>query len=155
MLPKSIYIDSSLLVLLVVGRTDKRLISKHRRLDTYQVEDYEHLLNFLRQIDHVLVTPNVLTEASNLLKQHGDPECSKFFRVLRILVAEWEETVVLSKVATSNCEFVRLGLTDAALLEVVSDSQPLITVDVGLYLAALHKGSEAAINFRHHQPSLQ
>ena len=88
-----------------------------------------------------------LTEASNLLAQHGEPERSRFFEVLRILIEENEEIVVTSKTASQNAEFNRLGLTDAGLLEVVSDSNPLITVDLALYLAATRKESGAAYSF--------
>ena len=41
------------------------------------------------------------------------------------------------------------GLTDAALLEVVSDATPLVTVDLDLYLAASRRAPNAALNFRH------
>ena len=152
MFPKKVYIDASLLVLLVVGRTGKDLIAKHRRLQRFQIDDYERLARLLNQIDQVLVTPNILTEASNLLAQHGEPERSSIFHMLRALVEKTEEVFVVSKVATDNSEFIRLGLTDAALLEVVSRSNPLITADLDLYLAASAIESEAAFNFWHHQP---
>ena len=45
--------------------------------------------------------------------------------------------------------FPRLGLTDTALLEVVSADAPLLTVDLDLYVAALASGDEAASNFNH------
>ena len=102
-------------------------------------------------MDQILVTPNTLTEASNLLAQHGEPERSRFFEVLRILIEEHEEIVVTSQAASRNIEFKRLGLTDAALLEVISNSNPLITVDLDLYLAAINKEGESAFNFRHYQ----
>ena len=75
-----------------------------------------------------MVTPNVLTEASNLLAQHSDPERSRFFDVFRDLIDNTQETFVSSKIAASNGAFRRLGITDAGLLEVVSKSNPLITV---------------------------
>ena len=151
MLPTKIFVDSNLLVLLVVGETDKKLIVKHRRLREFQEEDYERLVRLVHHIDQILITPNTLTEASNLLAQHGEPERSRFFEVLRILIEEHEEIVVTSKTASHNKEFARHGLTDAALLEVVSNSNPLITVDLALYLAAISKESESAYNFRHYQ----
>ena len=53
--------------------------------------------------------------------------------------------------ASGNTSFRRLGLTDAALLEVVTPDTPLITVDLDLYVAALAKAPGAAINFTHLQ----
>ena len=149
--PKRIFVDANLLVLLAVGKTNKNLIEKHRRLREFQEKDYDTLIGILNQVDKILVTPNTLTEASNLLAQHGEPERSRFFEVLRILIEENEEIVVTSKTASQNAEFARLGLTDAGLLEVISNSNPLITVDLALYLAAINKESGSAYNFRHYQ----
>jgi len=68
-----------------------------------------------------------------------------------MLIEEQEEIVVTSKTASQNTEFTRLGLTDAALLEVISNANPLITVDLALYLAAISQEAESAFNFRHYQ----
>ena len=139
MLPQKIFIDANLLVLLVVGETGRELISKHRRLDTFREEDYDSLVRLINAVDQILVTPNTLTEASNLLAQHRDPEKSEFLMCSENLSKKNEEVVVRSQVAVRNREFKRLGLTDAALLEVVSPSNPLVTVDFNLYLAATAK----------------
>ena len=151
MLPNKIYIDANLLVLLVVGATGKNLIPKHKRLNSFKIADFERLRKFVDQVESVLVTPNILTEASNLLAQHAEPERSRFFNTLGALIGETEEFYVASEEAAQNNHFNRLGLTDAALLEVVSKSNPLITVDLDLYLAASAKESESAYNFRHFQ----
>ena len=63
-----------------------------------------------------------------------EPERSHFFDRLRFIIQESEEIVVASAVASSNSAFNRLGLTDAALLEVVTPETPLETVDLDLYL---------------------
>ena len=149
--PSKIFVDANLLVLLAVGKTNRNLIRKHRRLQEFQEKDYDTLVGILYQMNKILVTPNTLTEASNLLAQHGEPQRSRFLEVLRILIEENEEIVVTSKTASQNVEFKRLGLTDAGLLEVISNSNPLITVDLALYLAAISKESGSAYNFRHYQ----
>ena len=77
--PTGYFIDANLLVLLVVGSTDRDLIPKHRRLRVFAKEDYDLLIRFITQVDRVYVTPNTLTETSNLLAQHADPELSLFF----------------------------------------------------------------------------
>ena len=146
-----IFIDSNLLVLLTVGSVGRELIAKHRRLREYTAEDYQILRNLLRTVDRIFVTPNTLTETSNLLAQHGEPERSLFFDRLRFIIHESEEVVVTSEEASRNSAFNRLGLTDAALLEAVTDETPVLTVDLGLYLAALEKSDRAAVNFTHHR----
>ena len=71
-------IDANLLVLFVVGKTDRQLIAKHRRLREFSVDDYDRLVGILRMVDQLVVTPNTLTETSNLLAQHTEPERSRF-----------------------------------------------------------------------------
>lgn len=148
---RGIFIDANLLVLLVVGATDQELIPKHRRLRRFMVEDYERLIELIRQAGQVFLTPNTLTEASNLLAQHPNPERSRFFAVLRRIIGTNEEIIVESKTASRNNAFVRLGLTDAALLEVISEETPLVTVDLDLFVAAFAEGKVAALNFTHLQ----
>ncbi len=151
MTPTGIFIDANLLVLLVVGSVGRELISKHRRLRKFGEEDYDLLLNVIDPVIRVYVTPNTLTETSNLLAQHRDPERSLFFDRLRFIIHESEEITVTSAKASDNSQFRRLGLTDAALLEVVTAETPLLTVDLDLYLAALEKNPSAAVNFTHLQ----
>ena len=147
--PSGYFIDTNLFVLLVVGSVGRKLIEKHRRLRKYSAEDYEILINLLGRVERVYVTPNTLTETSNLLGQHAEPERSRFFERLHFIIQESKEVVVASAVASSNSAFNRLGLTDAALLETISTETPLVTVDLDLYLAANASGQEAALNFTH------
>jgi uncharacterized protein with PIN domain len=147
--PTGYFIDTNLFVLFVVGSEDRDLIPKHRRLERYSERDYDLLIDLLDQADQILVTPNTLTETSNLLGQHGEPERSRLFQRLRAIIQESKEIVVASAVASSNSAFERLGLTDAALLELATAETPVVTVDFTLYLAALAKGEDAAVNFTH------
>ncbi|MDE0330783.1 MAG: PIN domain-containing protein [Nitrospinae bacterium] len=149
--PAGYFIDANLLVLLIVGRVGEEFIAKHSRLQQFVEEDYLILRNLLDIVDQVFVTPNTLTETSNLLAQHGEPERSRFFEQLRSTIEESREIHVVSEVASQNREFRRLGLTDAALLEVATLETPLLTVDLDLYLAALTKDRDTAVNFRHIQ----
>ncbi len=70
---------------------------------------------------------------------------------LALLIHGSEEIVVSSADASSNSDYRRLGLTDAALLEVVTANIPLLTTDVILYIAAAEKDAAAAVNFNHHR----
>ena len=149
--PAGYFIDANLLILLIVGRVGEEFIAKHGRLQQFVVEDYRILRNLLDQVDQVFVTPNTLTETSNLLAQHGEPERSRFFGQLRFTIEESREIHVVSEVASRNKAFRRLGLTDAPLLEVATAETPLLTVDLDLYLAALTKDQDTAVNFTHHQ----
>ena len=149
--PTGFFIDANLLLLLIVGSVGRDLIAKHRRLRKFAAEDFDRLIDLINRVDRVFVTPNTLTETSNLLSQHADPERSRFFNRLRFIIQESKEIVVASTDASRNNAFERLGLTDAALLEVVTAETPLVTVDLDLYLAALAKGQDTAVNFTHLQ----
>ena len=147
--PAGYYVDSNLLVLLVVGNVGRHLIQKHKRLQAFTVEDYDALLGLLSTVDQVFVTPNTLTETSNLLAQHREPERSRFFDMLRHVIETSREIVVTSTDASSNNAFTRLGLADSALLQSVSTNTPVVTVDIDLYLAAWAQAPETAVNFAH------
>ena len=144
------FVDGNLLVLLVVGSECRDLISKHRRLEDYTSEDFDILFDLLEGADQLFVTPNTLTETSNLLGQHGEPERSLLMTRLQFLIHRSQEIVVTSADASSNFQFEKLGLTDAALLEAATTDTPLLTVDFDLYLAALESGEERAVNFTHY-----
>lgn len=142
------FIDANLLALLVAGGVDPNLIAKHRRLQDYTAGDYELLLVILDAVERILVTPNTLTEASNLLRQHREPERSRLMYGLAALIAESDEFVIASVQASANPHFAGLGLADAVLLEAVSPQTPLITADLTLYLSVLAQDANAAFNFR-------
>ena len=150
MAASGIFVDANLLVLLVVGLTDKNLISKHKRVrQRFDAGDFELLCRIVSQYPRLLVTPNTLTEASNLLAQHREPQKSRILDKLAELITGSREIYVESGVASRNNTFNRLGLTDAALLEEISAERPLITVDVNLYYAGQRKDSSASVNFEH------
>ncbi len=149
MIRKGLYIDSSLLVLLIVGRVRQDLISKHRRLREFSVEDYQCLIDTIDQVAQVFVTPNTLTETSNLLAHHKEPERSRFFDMLENLIEKTKEVMVASIKASKIQEFRRLGLTDAVFLMVATAETPLITTDFKLYHSVSTKNPNAVINFRH------
>ena len=149
--PAGFFIDANLLLLLIMGSVGRDLIAKHRRLRRFTIEDFDSLIDLLHPAEQVFVTPNTLTETSNLLAQHKDPERSRFFDRLRFIIQESKEIVVASTDASRNNAFKRLGLTDAALLEVATPETPLLTVDFELYQAALSKGQDTAVNFTHLQ----
>lgn len=143
------YVDSNLLVLLVVGLLDRDLVGRHRRTRQFTVEDYDLLRRMVVDAGTLLVTPNTLTEASNLLGYHDEPQRSRLMDTLGALIDGSEESFVPSEVAIRNAAFPRLGLTDAGLLEAISAKNPLLTADAALYVAALGIDDAAAINFNH------
>ena len=141
-------LDTNLLVLLVVGLTDRGLILKHKRTRTFEPADYDLLLEILASFDTVVVTPHILAEASNLLAQTGEPALSALRTTFAALVEAQEERYVAARDSVRQPAFLRLGLTDTAILGLAGDDLALLTTDVGLYLEAA-KTNSLAENFNH------
>ncbi|HWG07258.1 MAG TPA: hypothetical protein VG271_19820 [Beijerinckiaceae bacterium] len=146
----TIILDANLLLLLVVGMASRTYIATHQRLTAYTTDDFLLLRTFLSKAKWIVVTPNTLTEASNLVAYIADPARTRIYEVFRTLVKTpgIEEQYVESVIAVDRIEFLRLGLTDAALLHNTTASRVLLTADLDLYLAATKKGLQAE-NFNH------
>lgn len=141
-------LDTNLLVLLIVGSASRRYIGVHKRTRVYSPDDFDRLRRRLDQATGLLTTPNILSEASNLARQIREPARSVIGAVLQRFIASSAETYVESSKAASHPSYLRLGLTDAAILEAQTDDVVLLTDDLDLYLASARAG-RAVINFSH------
>lgn len=144
----AVVLDSELLLLLVVGSASRRYIRVHKKLKSYTESDYDLLLRLVGSVPAAFVTPNTLTETSNLAGYVAEPARSQIYTKLRDVIGSIEERYRASRDASAAQEFLRLGLTDSALLELGGDETVLVTADLGLYLAAASRGQKV-INFNH------
>ncbi len=135
-----------LLVLLTVGTASREYIRKHKRLQHFAVTDFDLLIDNVSRMADVIVTPNTLTETSNLIKMIGEPARSHIAVTFRHLISSLEERYVTSKEAAEDLEFPRLWLTDSGMLRELSNGHILMTTDFALYDAALRRGFNA-LNF--------
>jgi len=143
-----ILLDTNLLLLLLVGSTKRDYVSKHKRLKTFDLLDFDILAGIVNKSADIVLTPHVLTETSNLARQIEDPIRSEIALTLRQFTLNGTEKLLPSRVAVERPEFIRLGLTDAMLLEAGFAAGIILTADFGLYDAALRAGIEAE-NFNH------
>ena len=145
---KCVLLDANLLLLLIVGQTERHHIGQNR-LKAYDADAFDLLVDIVESAPQVATTPNVMTEVSNLLGLclHGETLVAA-----RNVLGNWAglafETYIRSRSAVDAVEFGRLGLTDAAVLESMTDEVTLWTDDLGLYLSALRRGLSAQ-NFTH------
>jgi hypothetical protein len=144
----AVFLDSNLLILLVTGTASRDYIGKHKRLRAYDEADYDQLLEFIASYSPIVVTPNTLTETSNLLNQIAEPIRTHISLVFKMFLEGLEERFVESRRASNDAEFVQLGLTDCALLSAIDRSHLLLTADLDLFVAAVKRGYQA-INFNH------
>jgi len=144
-----ILLDSTVFILLLVGSASRTYIARHKALSSYTEEDYDLLVSYLQKADRLVVTPHVLTETSNLAKRIWSPAREAIYLALKEITETLREASEASTVAMKRPEFIRLGLTDAALLGVVSGGHvTLLTDDLDLYLAASDSGYKA-VKFTH------
>ena len=146
---KSIVLDANLLVLFVVGLTDPAYVDKHKRLRAYDLLAL-HLLEeyIIASSKEVLVTPHALSEASNHLRQIAEPARSHIGRTFQKFIERSKEIYVKSATASSRAEFLDLGLSDSALMEVAKEDVVIVSVDLDLCIAAEIAGY-SALNFNH------
>jgi hypothetical protein len=135
-------------LLFVVGTASPDYIPKHRRLREYTQNEFALLNSLVEAARRVFVTPNTLTETSNLIGYIDDPARSHIYEVFRTLIEATEEHYYESSGAAARTEFIRLGLTDSVLLNAAGSSHTLLTADFDLYLAATAQGG-TVVNFNH------
>lgn len=147
-MPKAIALDAGLLVLLVVGLTKLEYISIHKRLRDYDIDDFGLLQKAIEVSDGIVVTPNALSEASNLLRQINDPAKTSIVEAFRRLIENTREVYIRSSDACARGEFIQLGLSDSALLEVGKSNLVILSADLDLCVAAEVAGY-STLNFNH------
>ena len=145
---KKLLVDTNILLLYIVGSLSLDRIARHKRTDTFTIEDYLLLDALLRQFGGIVVTPNILTEVSNLLGYTDEKTRGSLLILLRSLAWISEEHYVRSLDAVETAEFSRLGLADASILSCPTEGLTVLTDDLHLYLALQRRGVEV-INFNH------
>ena len=147
-------LDSNLLLLYVVGRASPSYIAKHKRLyPKYTEADFDLLVKQLNKFSVLLLTPNTVSEVSNLIDYIGNPARTHIYTVLHEMLKSlplFEERYVPSIAASNRLELAQLGITDCALLTLSAEGIALLTVDIKLYIAA-SRLNENTMNFTHLQ----
>ncbi len=142
-------IDANLPILLVVGSVARHWIGRHKCLKGFETQDFDLLIEVMEPYASVVATPNALTEASNLIVQGvKEPLRAQLQDKLAQVIKASIEHYVPNCDAVANTEFGRSGLTDTAWLCLLDPTTTLLTTDLGLYLAAVHRGFLAQ-NFNH------
>lgn len=124
-----IAVDTNLLLLLVVGTWNPRIISRHKRLSEYSIRDFELVRDYISSFQTGAATAHVLTEVSNLIPFGMEESTTAAIRnELARTIQTLDERQIASSSASARAEFLVFGLTDAALSIVCSD-MPLLTAD--------------------------
>jgi len=141
-------LDTNLLLVLVVGLSDRNLVGKVKRTRPFEPEDYDLLLEVIARFDQLIVTPHVFAETSNLLGQDDDPRCRTLRSKLGELMSLHDEQHVPAITVSQHPDFLRLGVADCGMLSLLDDATVLLTADLALYLAAAQRDPNS-MNFTH------
>jgi hypothetical protein len=147
-----VVIDTSLLVLLVVGTASRNYIAKHKRLKAYTIEDFDLLGLILSDFSDIILLPHILAEVSNIARQIDFPARMKIQAVLRTLIETCAEFPAQSVSGAQREEFDELGLTDSVILHFCTMYMngiipTLLTVDTNLANAA-HSLGYSVIDYK-------
>jgi hypothetical protein len=139
-------IDTNLLLLHVVGSFDPAAISRFKRTDKFDEDDFALLGQYIAQYGVLVVTAGVLSEVSNLLSRRlHTPVASHVVE----LVDRAEEASRPAAEVVADAAFPRLGFTDSGILQAASaPDTTVLTDDLQLYLELLARECHA-VNFEH------
>lgn len=144
----TVLLDTSLLVLLVSGTADKKVIRRHKRTRISDAADFELLRHLISDFQELRVTSHCLAETSNLLKQ------TKSYQAETLLSALAELSEGLGEVHVGKDEYIRherfprLGVADSGLVEESKRVTRTITADLQRCLEVGRNGGNV-INFNH------
>jgi len=144
---KLVTLDCNVLLLLVIGSVEKSHISLFKRTQMFTEEDYDSLVKLIKG-SQVILTPNVVTEASNLLESYTYGKENVGLMFLKSICENIPETYETSKLLTSNNAFLKFGLSDTSLANLCNVGAIAVTVDLALY-GYLIGNNYKAINFNH------
>lgn len=152
-----ILVDTNLLLLLWIGRWKPTEISRHNRTSAFTSAEFELLEKLLNLFSRVVVTPCILTEASNLAAQLQNSRDRKHnkneaIRRLRTRIAteinSLDERYLPSIEVAAHLDFSRFGLTDIGVQMIAHDELLVLTDDLDLYLL-LAEHNVSVVNFNH------
>lgn len=138
-------LDSNLLLLLTVGSYNQHLISTFKRTGNYTADDYQILRHFASDFRHLVTTPHILTEVSNLANSLPYYVKEEWFVHFSGRISDLDEHDIPARDLARTPEFGLFGLADAAL-SLLAKSTLVATADDRL-CDYLHRRNLHAISF--------
>lgn len=124
-----IFVDTNALTLFILGTINRNYIGKHKRISVYAEQEYRLIVGHIKNAKRLVSLPNIWTEVDNLCNGLKGENKRKYSNILHNVVTDSHEKYVESKIITNKSEFLVIGLTDTAILDVASTCDLLITGD--------------------------
>ncbi len=105
-----------MLVLFVIGGVDPKLLGDAKRVKEYRPSDYELVYIYANEFSEIVLLPNTISEASDLLDQLKGGRRERCMERLAQLVKGSSERYIASVSAMEQPEYMALGVADAAIL---------------------------------------
>lgn len=144
---KNVTLDCNVFLLFFFGNMGEVHLNRFKRTSAYSIEHF-HLLVKLVSNSFIIQSPNVLTEASNLIENYTTQIPNEAFSHLRDAINKMQENYCSSIVLSSNDIFLKLGLADSSIYELGKQGAIPITIDLDLY-GYLYTQGIPVINFNH------
>lgn len=145
---KGVFVDANMLLLLYAGAALDD-VSRFKRTSIFQQPDYELLVKFLDQFNKIVVSPNVLTEASNLTNGLHQESMRLYFEAMKnSLVKQIDEEYVQSLAVSHEKGFYKFGLSDIGILSIAAGKYLILTDDFKFATYAQNSGVDV-VNFNH------
>jgi len=143
--------DTGVLLLHVVGSIDPGRVDSFKRTQSqgYRAEDFQVLQQFVAPFQRSLSTPNILTEASNLLKGGSEAETQAYRTALRRYVEAVDERYLPATPIVAEPAYLKLGLTDAGLVQHAIKAGILVLTDDAQLAGWLYHLNADVVNFTH------
>ena len=147
-LGKGVFVDTNLLVLLLVGLVNPKRIQNFKRTQDFTLDDFHLLLKLLDLFGAPLITtPHVLSQVSDLTDLSGK-ERALVRALFKSTIKEIDEQYDPASVLVQNPTFERFGLGDASIAAVCKRNVLVLTADLQLQVALELLGLDA-LNFNH------
>ena len=126
---RPLIIDTSPLLLLLVGTYNKSLIRNFKRVKCYNKDDFDILVQFLAK-KKVIVTPGVLAEVSNLAMELKGDDFRKLVDTNIDSLKRLGECYISKNVILEAPEFKKMGTTDTSIIIAAKENNSeILTAD--------------------------
>ena len=126
---KGILIDTNVLLLLLVGLFDEGLIEQFKRTNSYNPEDYHLVGKLISQFHHIVTTPHILAELTNLSPKWKGTRLAGYFATLVEIMKQTREEHICKDLILDSPLLPKIGFTDLSIMEAAKAKKCLILTD--------------------------
>lgn len=124
-------LDTNVLLLFLAGFEKPDLIGR-KRLNSFIWDDFLQVAQWSDEADGQISLPNILTETSNFIGAGEQEMFPGGAKAVATFIEQSEELYIPSQDVVTAPEYLRLGLTDTAILSLVDREVRIVSIDYHL-----------------------